>query len=104
MLLTSWSVENLKQQIVKRYNPVDIILFGSYAKGVIRKASDVDLCIIIDTDDKRKLLQDIYMTIESELDFDVIIYTQDEWARYKTDSSTFGYIVFRTGVSIVDRH
>ncbi len=98
----SWHVENLTQQLIERYNPIDIFLFGSYAKGVISKHSDVDLCLIIDTDDKRRLIYNILLNIESEIDFDIVIYTQEEWERYKTDPSSFGYIVFKSGVSLID--
>lgn len=45
-------LNEIKDRIVRSLNPVKIILFGSYAYGKPRKFSDVDLFIILETDDK----------------------------------------------------
>ena len=37
----------IKRQVIEKYNPKLIILFGSVAKGVFRDDSDIDLCIIL---------------------------------------------------------
>ena len=54
-------------RIIKRFNPEKIILFGSYAYGKPTMDSDIDLMIVMDTDEKphkravliRKALKDI---------------------------------------------
>ena len=46
-------VDYIKNQIVEKYSPEKIILFGSVAKGIFRDSSDIDLCIIKDTNNKR---------------------------------------------------
>jgi len=43
------TVKELAQQIVERFNPQRIILFGSYAYGQPGPASDVDVLVIMDT-------------------------------------------------------
>lgn len=53
-------LDNIKNQIVNKFNPKEIVLFGSLAKGTFRSNSDIDLCIIKDTDNKRDLITKIY--------------------------------------------
>ena len=97
-------IESIKNQIVSKFSPIDIYLFGSYAKGLITKKSDIDLCVIIDTDNKRELVQKILFEVESNNDLDVIIYTRDEWENHKDNPSTFAHIIKKTGVSLVGRY
>jgi len=94
-------IRDVTQQIVTRFNPKDIILFGSYAKGLVIKESDIDLCVIFDKGDKRKLAQEILLETESETDLDIVVFLSEEWEKYKKDQSTFAGIVYRTGVSLI---
>jgi len=58
-------------KIIKEFNPEKIILFGSYAYGKPTMDSDIDLMIVMDTDEKphkravpiRKALKDIGNTL-----------------------------------------
>lgn len=43
------AIRSLARQIVQRYNPEQIILFGSYAYGRPSPFSDVDLLVVMDT-------------------------------------------------------
>jgi len=94
-------IKNVARQIIDRFEPIDIILFGSYAKGMVIKESDIDLCIIISAGDKRKIAQEILLETESETDLDIVVFLSDEWNKYKEDQSTFAGIVYRTGVSLI---
>ena len=64
-------IEKIKNQIIELYNPYEIILFGSCARGRAREDSDIDICIVLDFERKRELLMDLMMRIESvrEIDF-----------------------------------
>ncbi len=97
-------IENIKNQIVKKYNPKDIYLFGSNAKGVVRKSSDIDLCIIINTDKKREIIQEMLYSLDYDMDLDIVIYTEDEWEKYRNDLSTFASVINKTGVSLLGRY
>lgn len=94
-------IEKIKEQIINRYNPEDIILFGSCAKGRVSRNSDIDICLILDTDDKRQTVREILTGIEYNIDLEVVIYTPQEWQRYKGDKATFAGIINRTGVSLI---
>lgn len=93
-------IEKIKNQLVRKYQPVDIILFGSCAKGRVSRNSDIDLCLIFDTTDKRKMIMDILSEIEYDVDLDVVIYTQEEWRKYKNNKATFAGAINKTGVSL----
>ncbi len=103
MILTK-EIDSIVSQIINKFNPLDIFIFGSYAKGLINKRSDIDLCIIINTHNKRKLVEKILLEIEYDSDVDIVIYTKEEWERYKDDPSTFANIIFRTGGSVIGRY
>lgn len=95
-------INRIKNQIVDKFDPADIILFGSCAKGRITDKSDIDICVIKNTKDKRKMVMDILTHIDYRVDLDVVVYTPDEWQRYKNDQATFIGIINRTGVSLID--
>ncbi|SNS44257.1 Nucleotidyltransferase domain-containing protein [Anaerovirgula multivorans] len=99
-----YEVENIKKQIIRRYKPHKIILFGSLAKGVIKKNSDIDICIVKDTEDKRSLISDIYINIDSTCPFDVIVYTLKEWEDNIKDNTSFAYNIFEEGKLLYGRY
>lgn len=97
-------IEKITNQIIDKYNPADIILFGSCAKGVIKKSSDIDLCVIMETDNKRQTLTEILLGLDyGEEDIDIIIYTPEEWDLHKKSRGTLAEIINRTGVSMLGR-
>lgn len=44
------NIQNIVQQIAAKFNPLKVVLFGSYAYGNPREDSDVDLLVIMDFD------------------------------------------------------
>lgn len=91
-------LENVKSELIIKYNPVKIILFGSYAKGWQKENSDIDLCIICNYEDKKTTLVDMLINIDSERDIDFILYRPEAWDKYKEDLSTFASLINREGV------
>lgn len=94
-------IEKIKNQIMMKYKPEDIILFGSCAKGLVRRASDIDICVVLETEDKKQTLREMLVDIEYDVDLDIVIYTPSEWLKYKDDKTSFANIIKRTGVSLV---
>lgn len=90
----------IRDQIINLFQPEQIYLFGSWAKGSAHKHSDIDLCIIVDTADKRELVREILLKVEYERDLDVVVYTPQEWEKYHQDSTTFAYTIYSKGVKI----
>jgi len=90
----------IKEQIVSLYNPSKIILFGSQAKGTATIKSDIDLCVVKDTENKRELLADMYLNIESSIPFDLLLYTEAEWNQCVNDTTSFAYLIDKKGIVI----
>lgn len=93
-------IEAIKEQIIRLYKPEKLFLFGSQARGSASNNSDIDLCIIVDTDNKRALLAEMYLHIDSNRPFDLILYTPREWNQISSDSGTFAKIIAEKGIEI----
>lgn len=94
-------IDKIKNHIMSKYKVEDMILFGSCAKGRVTKRSDIDICLIMETDNKRQVIMDIMLEAGIDIDLDIVIYTPQEWQKYKDDSATFAGIINRTGVKLI---
>jgi predicted nucleotidyltransferase len=66
------AIDQVVQQIVEKFKPQRIILFGSYARGNPRPESDVDLLIVLDGP-KKSL--DIRHDLGVMFGLDLVVYT-----------------------------
>lgn len=73
-------IENITKQIVKKYKPEKIILYGSFAYGESTKDSDADLLIIKKTKKPRteRHLELDKMLLDRKLPLDILVYTPQE--------------------------
>ena len=93
-------IERIKEQLISEFSPLQILLFGSQAKGTAKPHSDIDLCVIADTANKRETLTQMYLNIETERPVDFILYTPDEWRRCISDNQSFAHKISREGVNL----
>lgn len=91
-------LESIIKQIETGFHPNKIFLFGSYAKGVQHKDSDVDLCVVMETDNKRETLSDMYYDIKANLPIDFILYTPSEWDECVKDPYSLASHINKEGV------
>ncbi len=70
------AIDQVVKQIVEKFKPQKIILFGSYAKGNPRPESDVDMLVVMDTK-LREVQQAIQICqqIEYRFGLDLIVHT-----------------------------
>ena len=75
------AIDQVVQQIVERFKPQKIILFGSYARGDPRPESDVDLLVVMQTPLKevQQAIQ-ICQQIEYRFGLDLIVHTPQKLA------------------------
>ncbi|MBI5235520.1 MAG: HEPN domain-containing protein [Deltaproteobacteria bacterium] len=93
------NIEEIRERLVRLYDPDRIILFGSHAKGVAGEESDIDLLIVKQTTDRpidrrarvEKILAD------RELPLDIVVYTPEEILRLYSIGSPFIEEVVQTG-------
>ncbi len=92
-MITGEKISDIVNKIVAFYNPIKIILFGSYAKGYANENSDLDLIIIKDTDlPKHKRGREIRKYLFGTLvPMDIKVYTQKEFNEDITNPYSFIY-------------
>lgn len=72
-------IDNISKQIIKKYKPQKIILFGSAASGNFTPDSDLDFFIIKDDPRPgRERIYDVSGMFEHNVATDVIVYTPAE--------------------------
>lgn len=98
-------LKEVVKKIVHEFNPNKIILFGSYAYGMPTLDSDIDLLVVMDTNEKphkraiglRKLLKDLGVPK------DIIVKTPDEFNRFKDIVGTIIYPAAHKGRVLYER-
>lgn len=73
-------VEDIKKQIIERYKPEKIIIFGSYARGNFDKDSDVDFLIIKKDTPERGIdrIREVSKLIKRNIAVDFLVYSPYE--------------------------
>ncbi len=74
-----------------------LIVYGMKREGAGDRVRDVDVCVVADCEDKRSLERRIYLELESEISFDVIIYTPEEWAALTADPQSYASRILAKG-------
>ncbi len=92
-------IKKITNQIIKKYQPKKIILFGSYAWGKPTKNSDVDLFIIKESDLPRRFRTTRVERILGSVSFpvDVLVYTPKEVEERKALGDFFVRNIFKKG-------
>lgn len=102
------SISEQISELVKHINlatPVSsIILFGSQVNGFPTKDSDIDLCVITQEQDKRKLqiLREIRKAIASISSFpiDILVYQEKEFAERANLPTTLEFKIKQEGLKV----
>ena len=67
---------SIKEKIKNECNPEKIILFGSWATGRAQENSDLDILVIVETDEPvKKLASRIRNDLESAIPIDILVRT-----------------------------
>lgn len=70
-------IRRIVNQIVERFAPLRVVLFGSHAQGQADADSDVDLIVIMSNEVKQITSLDIRRAISYNTPLDVLVYSQD---------------------------
>jgi len=96
MMIVDTKLKGLCDEIVRIADPVRVILF-SFKQDTEGNLSSVKLCVIIKGGDSRLVEQKLYVEIDSELPFDVLVYTRDEWDELIRDDMGFAARINSSG-------
>ena len=79
-------ISMMTERIVQVYNPLQIILFGSQARGDADRNSDIDLLVVFsELSDKRKTAIDIMRNLSDiPVPKDILVSTPEELQRHRT--------------------
>ena len=85
-------IDEIVSRIVANFDPEEIILFGSHARGDARSDSDLDLLVILETDlpymERSSLIDDLFGWHLWPMD--VFVYTRFE---FETDKNCLGTLI-----------
>lgn len=75
----------------------NLIVYGLKREGASDRVRGVSVCVIADTDDKTTLESRLYLEIESDIAFNVLIYTPAEWERLLLDPQSYASRIAEKG-------
>lgn len=98
-------LEMMVERIVKKFNPVQIILFGSHARNTPRQDSDIDLFVVLDhIENKLESMADIARILnDSPIAKDIVTATPEEIEKHKDDKGYLIYYVLEEGKILYER-
>lgn len=102
-------LKEITSKIVCAVSPQKIVLFGSYARGEENTESDLDLLIIQDKpfvpeDSRLKEMGMLWRLLaDTKIPKDILIYTPDEVARWKSSLNHIIPTALREGIVLYER-
>jgi HEPN domain-containing protein/predicted nucleotidyltransferase len=72
------AIQAVVDHIAQNFNPEKIILFGSYAYGQPKPWSDVDLLVVLETDDPKQKQKEINLSFHAPFGLDILVWTPQE--------------------------
>ncbi|HTV48661.1 MAG TPA: nucleotidyltransferase domain-containing protein [Phycisphaerae bacterium] len=98
-------IHRMVRRIVDRFNPEQVILFGSHARGNADSDSDVDLLVVMNIrgSKRRKRLQIRMALHDFRVAKDILLTSPKEFAWRKNIAGTVEQPAFREGKVLYDR-
>lgn len=89
-------LKQLSDEIIRISDASRLILF-SYKHDTDGKLNSVKLCAIIKSGDSQKIEHKLYVEIDSELPFDILVYNQAEWNKLIQNDMSFAARINSSG-------
>jgi predicted nucleotidyltransferase len=98
------AIDETVRQIVHKFDPLKIILFGSYARGRPRPESDVDLLVVMETQLKEtEQAVRICQAIDYHFGLDLIVYNPGHLQYRLSLGDPFLREVVEEGITLYER-
>ena len=89
-------------QIVERFRPRRVVLFGSYACGQPTADSDVDLLVVLDADAPALgSAATISAAIDHPFPLDIVVLRSSDWEEYLREGAVFPTLVSEKGLVLL---
>lgn len=94
-------IDDVVKKITGLFDVDRIYLFNKKADcfGNIR---GFKICVVLDCNDKSDVAKRIYLEVPSEIPYDVVVYTANEWELLKDKVGTFAKTITETGVLLYE--
>ena len=105
-MISDQTIEEVIKRLVQTYAPLEIYLFGSYARGDQREDSDLDLLIVVESSKEKShaRVRAGYAALRGlGIYKDLLVYTKDEFAERINDIATLPYYVKKEGKCLYAR-
>jgi hypothetical protein len=87
------------KDIVEGYNPEKVILYN-IKRSVDGEIRSFKICVIVETKDRLEMEKKIYLNVDSDIPFDVLVYTPSEWENLISEKSSFACRIIKEGTYI----
>jgi len=96
-------IQEIVRQIVERFQPQKIILFGSYAHGAPTEDSDVDLLLVMEGDEQPlHLAAQVAAAVDHPFPLDILVFKPSEWEASLMRKGVFATEVMTKGVILYE--
>lgn len=96
-------INKVCEQIVSRFRPNKVILFGSYARGGNHGDSDVDLLVVMPySENELDMMAKVRQDLDSALPLDVLVKTPDQIAKGLSSGDFFTREMIENGIVLYD--
>ena len=102
--------DNICKRIHEVAKPLQILLFGSHVHGTATPQSDIDLLVVLDSDDAPKSFKErnaqhlkisrALRELERNVPIDLLVYTRPEFEQFLASQSIFSKRVLSEAVRI----
>ena len=101
------AIERIKEDVEKHTSFFSIVVFGSYAIGKQTKASDLDVAVFIEEENKRKIIEAAIKSSELKTPLEIhsnVISKEEFLEMLKIDNENLGKQIARKHLSIYNSH
>lgn len=97
-------IMTLKDTLKEQFGAKRIFIFGSYACGETDEDSDIDLCVILDLGNRRKIdiMREIGRVLHTlvSVSLDILVYSEEEFNERAMLKCTLEYKILNEGIRV----
>lgn len=89
-------IAEVVERIAKAFVPQKIYLF-SHKRGQLGRSAGFKLCVVVESEDIERTERRIYLEVESETSYDLVVYTPEMFAESLAQKGSFAGRVVEQG-------
>ena len=97
IILEDKEIRSICDGIKQLFDVEKLIVFSVKRSENDGSVTDFDLCAVADTDNKNAWLKKAYLEIDSDIPFDIFLYTPAEWESLTKQTESFASRIARKG-------